>query len=69
MKAVVFEMKEEGPMIKDVSVPEPAKEQVLVQRHYAALNHLDLWIWKGQTLDKEVTSGCDSRGIVGETEH
>jgi NADPH:quinone reductase-like Zn-dependent oxidoreductase len=30
MKAVVFKTKEEGPMIKDVSVPEPAKEQVLV---------------------------------------
>jgi hypothetical protein len=30
MKAVVFEMKEEGPIINDVSVPGPAKEQVLV---------------------------------------
>lgn len=64
MKAVVFKTKGEGPVIKDVSVPKPAKGQVLVQLRYAALNHLDLWIWKEQTLDKEVVSGSDGSGLV-----
>lgn len=64
MKAVVFKTKEEGPVIKDLPVPEPARGQVLVKISYAALNHLDLWIWKEQTLDKEVVSGSDGSGFV-----
>lgn len=45
-------------------IPERAKGQVLIQLSYAALNHLDLWIWKEQTLDKEVISGSDGSGVV-----
>lgn len=64
MKAVVFKTKTVGPTIKEVPVPEPKKDQVLVQLSYAALNHLDLWIWKEQELDKEVISGSDGSGVV-----
>lgn len=64
MKAVVFKTKEQGPVIKDLPIPEPAKGQVLVKLSYAALNHLDLWIWKEQKLDKVVISGSDGSGIV-----
>lgn len=64
MKAVVFRTKVEGPVIKDLPVPEPANGQVLVKLSYAALNHLDLWIWKEQVLDKEVISGSDGSGVI-----
>lgn len=64
MKAIVFQTKKEGPIVKEVPVPEPKKDQVLIQLSYAALNHLDFWIWKEQELNKEVISGSDGSGIV-----
>ena len=64
MKAVVFKTKEEGPVIKDLPIPEPAKGQVLVKLSYAALNHLDLLIWREQTLDNELISGSDGSGTI-----
>jgi zinc-binding alcohol dehydrogenase/oxidoreductase len=64
MKAVVFKSKDQGPIIKETPTPEPAKGQVLVKLSYAALNHLDLWVWKEQTLGKEVISGSDGVGVI-----
>lgn len=66
MKAIVFHSKEKGPMITTVPAPLPGKGEVLVQLRYAALNHLDLWIWHEQVLKSQVISGSDGSGMVKE---
>ncbi|MDQ3278088.1 MAG: zinc-binding dehydrogenase [Bacteroidota bacterium] len=64
MKAVVFHTKEKPLRVEEVDLPVPATGQVLIALHYAALNHLDLWIWDEQSLDTPVISGADGSGVV-----
>ena len=64
MKAALFKSKDIPPCVAEVAKPIPGKKEVLIQLHYAALNHLDLWIWQDKVLDREVISGSDGSGIV-----
>lgn len=64
MKAVVFRSKDEPLQISEVEKPVLKAGEVLVKLYYAALNHLDIWIWKEQRPDKPVISGSDGSGIV-----
>ena len=64
MKAILFQTKDEGLQIANVQTPSPGEGEMLVRLRYAALNHLDLWIWKEQTLAKPVIPGSDGSGVV-----
>jgi zinc-binding alcohol dehydrogenase/oxidoreductase len=66
MKAVIFQSKDQPLEISDISIPVPAKGELLIRLHYAALNHLDLWIWKEEMLNQPVVPGSDGSGIVEE---
>jgi zinc-binding alcohol dehydrogenase/oxidoreductase len=64
MKALVFQSKDEPLKLREVPKPLPGINEVLVELKYAALNHLDLWIWKEQSLPQPVILGSDGSGIV-----
>lgn len=64
MKAVIFQSKAQPLAIKEVETPSPIVGEVLVRLSYASLNHLDLWIWKEQSLKNPVISGADGSGVV-----
>lgn len=64
MKAVVFRSKDEPLQISEAERPILKAGEVLIKLNYAALNHLDIWIWEEQSLDKPVISGSDGSGIV-----
>lgn len=64
MQAVVFQSKDQPLAIKEVAKPTPGNGELLIRLEYAALNHLDLWIWKEETLEKPVIPGSDGSGIV-----
>jgi len=64
MKAVLFRSKDEPLQVIEVETPTPGEGEVLVSLKYAALNHLDLWIWKEQILERPVISGSDGSGLV-----
>lgn len=64
MKAVIFQSKDQPLAIKEVDTPVPLAGEVLIQLHYASLNHLDVWIWKEQNLHAPVISGADGSGII-----
>jgi zinc-binding alcohol dehydrogenase/oxidoreductase len=64
MKALLFRSKGEPLKLSEASKPVPGSNEVLVELKYAALNHLDLWIWKEQSLPQPVISGSDGSGIV-----
>lgn len=68
MKAVLFRGKDHPLTVEDVAKPKPAKDQVLVKIHYAALNHRDLWIQQDQSqLPGSVILGSDGCGVVEDT--
>ncbi len=51
----------------DLPAPQPAAGQVRVRLHYAALNHLDLWVrrgWPGLRLAYPHILGADGAGVV-----
>lgn len=52
--------------IREVEKPEIRKGAVLVKLHYAALNHRDLWIKKGQYRGKSdgLVLGSDGAGVI-----
>lgn len=64
MKAVQFLSKDLPLKVKDVPMPVPEAGEVLIKLAFAALNHLDLWIWQEKVLEKPVISGADGSGIV-----
>jgi zinc-binding alcohol dehydrogenase/oxidoreductase len=64
MKAVTFRSKNEALKISELPVPKPSKGEVLVKIAYAAFNHLDLWIWKEDSLQNYVIPGADGSGVV-----
>jgi NADPH:quinone reductase-like Zn-dependent oxidoreductase len=64
MKAIVFQSKDQPLQIKEMQKPVPGKGELLIRLHYAALNHLDLWIWKEEILEKPVIPGSDGSGVV-----
>lgn len=64
MQAIVFHSKDEPLQVKEVEVPVPGKGEVLIRLRYAALNHLDLWIWEEQVLQHRVIPGADGSGRV-----
>lgn len=72
MQAVVI--REHGDLdvlrTEDVPVPEPAADEVLVQVHAIALNHLDTWVRRGvegHTFPLPIVPGCDFSGVVVRT--
>src|SRR5688572_16203809 len=64
--ATFFQGKDYPVIISEVSRPQPTGEQVLVRMKWAALNHLDIWIWREQSLSPgmKITLGADGSGIV-----
>lgn len=66
MKAALFREKDTPLQVADVPKPIPAKDQVLVRIHTAALNHRDLWIQREQVapLPVPVILGSDGSGLV-----
>lgn len=66
MLATFFQGKDQPILITNVPKPQPTGEQVLVRINCAALNHLDVWIRKEQTLSAgiRITQGSDGSGIV-----
>ena len=64
MKALVFQSKDDPLKLSEVPKPVPGSNEVLVELKYAALNHLDLWIWNEQSLPQPAISGSDGSGIV-----
>ena len=66
MKAALFKEKNLPLQILDVPKPAPAKGQVLIKIHAAALNHRDLWIQKEQATPSAsgVILGSDGSGII-----
>jgi zinc-binding alcohol dehydrogenase/oxidoreductase len=64
MKAVIFQSKGQPLEIREIEAPLPLEGEVLIRLSYASLNHLDLWIWKEQSLMKPVISGSDGSGNV-----
>jgi len=69
MKAVVVHG-HGGPEVlryQDWERPEPAQDEVLIEVHAAAINHIDVWIRKGLpgvTFPFPLIPGCDAAGIV-----
>lgn len=69
MKAVLFKGKDFPLLVGEFPRPKPAKDQVLVKLHYAALNHRDLWIQKEEektTRPEGVILGSDGYGVIEE---
>jgi zinc-binding alcohol dehydrogenase/oxidoreductase len=64
MKAIIFQSKDRPLELSEVETPSPLEGDVLIRLSYASLNHLDLWIWKEQSLESPVISGSDGSGIV-----
>ena len=66
MLATFFQGKDQPILITDVPRPQPTGEQVLVRLHWAALNHLDIWIRREKALSHgiRVTQGSDGSGVV-----
>lgn len=64
MKALIFQSKNNSLDLTETARPIPQAGEVLIKMHYAALNHLDLWIWEEQELDNPVVSGSDGSGVV-----
>jgi NADPH:quinone reductase-like Zn-dependent oxidoreductase len=66
VRATFFQGKDHPIIVSEVSKPQPTGEQVLVRMKWAALNHLDIWIRREQTLGdgRKVTLGADGSGVV-----
>jgi zinc-binding alcohol dehydrogenase/oxidoreductase len=64
--ATFFQGKDYPILVSEVPTPKPTGEQVLIRLQWAALNHLDLWIRREQTLSPgvKITLGADGSGIV-----
>lgn len=65
MKALIFS-KEQPLRVTETEKPAPKKGELLIKLSYAALNHLDLWIWKEQSPSSPVIPGSDGSGVVEE---
>jgi zinc-binding alcohol dehydrogenase/oxidoreductase len=66
MKALIFTSKDHQLSVTEIEKPIPKKGEVLIKLSYAALNHLDLWIWKEQVSTVPVILGSDGCGLVVE---
>lgn len=66
MRAIIFRGKDKPLTIETLKKSRPAKDQVLVRMHNAALNHRDLWTWREQTQvpDQGVILGSDGSGVI-----
>src|SRR5207248_153060 len=54
---------------EDVDDPEPGDGQVLVELRAASVNHLDVWIRKGQpSVPKPRILGADGAGVIAGTD-
>ncbi|MCF8429197.1 MAG: zinc-binding dehydrogenase [Bacteroidia bacterium] len=66
MRAIVLEELNQKLAVKQVEIPAIADNEVLVNIKYAALNHRDVWIQKGQYggIVLPIILGADGSGIV-----
>lgn len=64
MKAIIFRGKDKPLFCEETEKPQPAAGEVLVQLHYAAYNHRDLWLFRERTDTTPVIPGSDGSGIV-----
>lgn len=66
MRAVFFQGKDHPLAIREIKKFKPAKDQVLIRLHNAALNHRDVWTWREAVLPAGdgIILGSDGSGIV-----
>ena len=66
MLALQQDAPQQPAVLREVPLPEPAANEVLVKLHAAALNHRDVWIQQGQyaALKFPSTLGADGSGEV-----
>lgn len=66
MKAAYIEKAGQPLLIKSLKIPSPGDNEVLIRIEFAALNHRDLWILKGQYAGRkeQIIPGSDGAGIV-----
>jgi NADPH:quinone reductase-like Zn-dependent oxidoreductase len=69
MRAIVLHEAHGKVAVEDVPVPQAGPGEAIVQIRAAALNHRDVWIWKGQYagLKFPITVGSDGVGTVAST--
>ncbi|HEY5748362.1 MAG TPA: zinc-binding dehydrogenase [Chryseolinea sp.] len=68
MRAVFFKGKDYPLVVQNIKKFRPVKDQVLVRLKYAALNHLDIWVWRekdGLPPDGNIL-GSDGSGVIEE---
>jgi len=66
MRAVYFKGKDHPLSIEKIKKFRPVKDQVLIRLHNAAINHRDIWTWRGQVsvMSGPVILGSDGAGII-----
>ncbi|MGB7301028.1 MAG: zinc-binding dehydrogenase [Burkholderiaceae bacterium] len=66
MKALVYKAKNAPLAFEEMKLPEPTKEQAVVNLKSAALNHRDNWITKGlyPNIREDIILGSDGAGTV-----
>lgn len=69
MKAIIFESPDHPCEIKNISLPEPAPNEVRIRLKAASLNRRDYWIKKGIYMGASFpcVAGSDGAGIVDST--
>lgn len=69
MNAAFLEKVNDPIQLKQVPQPIPKAGEVLVKLSFAALNHRDVWIWKGQYAGRkeQLILGSDGAGVVAAT--
>lgn len=67
MKSIFFQTGDHPVSIKETDIPVPPKDEVLIKLHYAALNHLDLWLMKNHSSGSTAIAGSDGSGVVVKT--
>ena len=68
MKAIVLQQARQPLTFTDIPLPVPAPGEVLIKLEAAAVNHRDLWIWRGQygQVSYPCVPGSDGSGTVVE---
>ncbi|MBL0743208.1 zinc-binding dehydrogenase [Chryseolinea lacunae] len=68
MRAVFFKGKDHPLVVQNIKKFRPVKDQVLVRLQHAALNHLDIWVWREKdSLSPEGNIlGSDGCGVIEE---
>ncbi len=66
MRVVFLQAPGQPMVIREIPAPRPQAGEILIEIHYAALNHRDLWMQLGQYggRKEELVMGSDGSGVV-----